>query len=475
MADVVDAVISELAGRKVLVAGAGVTGRSVADALTEAGAHVTVTDADAGRLGGLADTGATLVPALAEPPEGTDLVVTSPGWRPESPLLVAAAQAGIEVIGDVELAWRIGQRQARPPVWLAVTGTNGKTTTVGMLEAILKAAGVHAVACGNVGFAVLDAVRAGYHVLAVELSSFQLHWSSSLAPRASVVLNVAEDHIDWHGDMAAYAAAKGRIHARSDVVIYNAQDATSVSVAVDHAGAEAKRVGFSLNSPRPYEVGVVEDLLVDRAFVPDPIRAAEELATLADVRPQGPHNVANALAAATLARAYGVPPEAVRDGLRAYQPGAHRAVEVAEIDGVRYIDDSKATNPHAAAFSLAAHRSVVWIAGGLLKGASVDQLVADVAERLRGVVLMGADADVIGTALARHAPDVPVTRVTSGHDEPMTAAVEAARGLARSGDVVLLAPAAASMDMFRDYAARGEAFAAAVRALPQGEHRDGDS
>lgn len=469
-----DAVTSKLAGRNVLVAGAGVTGRSVISALTDAGARVTVTDANAERLEQLADTGAELATALTEPPAGTELVVTSPGWRPDSPLLVAAARAGVEVIGDVELAWRIGQQLDRPPVWLAVTGTNGKTTTVGMLEAMLKAAGLHAVACGNVGFAVLDAVREGYHVLAVELSSFQLHWSSTLAPHASVVLNVAEDHIDWHGGMADYAAAKGKIHQRSSVVVYNAQDPMSVSVAVDHAGPDARRVGFSLQSPRPYEVGLVEDLLVDRAFVADPLRTAEELATLADIRPPGPHNVANALAAATLARAHGVPGEAVRDGLRSFRPGAHRAVEVAEIDGVRYVNDSKATNPHAAAFSLRAHRNVVWIAGGLLKGASVDQLVADVAERLRAVVLLGADADVIATALSRHAPDVPVSRVSSGHDEPMTAAVQAARELARSGDVVLLAPAAASMDMFRDYAARGEAFAAAVRALPQGEQGDGD-
>ncbi|MGH3434720.1 MAG: glutamate ligase domain-containing protein, partial [Thermocrispum sp.] len=170
-------------------------------------------------------------------------------------------------------------------------------------------------------------------------------------------------------------------------------------------------------------------------------------------------------AAATLARAHGVPAEAVRDGLRAFAPGEHRAVQVAEVGGVRYVNDSKATNPHAAAFSLRSHSSVVWIAGGLLKGASVDELVAGVAGRLRGVVLIGADADVIAAALSRHAPDVPVSRVRPGDGEPMTAAVQAARALARAGDVVLLAPAAASMDMFRDYAARGQAFADAVRGL----------
>ncbi|SFQ32319.1 UDP-N-acetylmuramoylalanine--D-glutamate ligase [Amycolatopsis arida] len=455
----------ELAGRAVLVAGAGVTGRSVAAALAEAGATVTVTDGDADRLAELEPLGVELVPGLTAPPEGTSLVVTSPGWRPAAPLLVAAADRGVEVIGDVELAWRIGRHRARPPVWLAVTGTNGKTTTVGMLESILRAAGRDAVACGNVGFAVLDAVRAGHEVLAVELSSYQLYWSRTLAPAASVVLNVAEDHLDWHGSMAAYAAAKGRIHERSGTVVHTVGDAWSTRLATDHAPAGATHVGCTLAVPRPGELGVVEDLLVDRAFVADPRTGAEELAGLADVRPAGPHNVTNALAAAALARATGLPAEAVAEGLRRYRPAAHRAVEVGEVAGVRYVDDSKATNPHAAAGSLLAHASVVWIAGGQLKGASVDELVAAVADRLRGVVLLGADADVIAAALARHAPDVPVQRLLSGDDDPMTAAVRLAGGMARPGDVVLLAPAAASLDMFRDYAHRGDAFVAAVRAL----------
>ncbi|TKG66712.1 UDP-N-acetylmuramoyl-L-alanine--D-glutamate ligase [Prauserella endophytica] len=463
----------DTAGMRVLVAGAGVTGRSVTTALTGLGAEVTVTDGNAERLAELEGLGATLVPGLTEPPDGTALVVTSPGWRPGAPLLAAAVARGVEVIGDVELAWRISQERDHPPAWLAVTGTNGKTTTVGMLESVLRAAGVDAVACGNVGFAVLDAVLAGHEALAVELSSFQLHWSSTLAPKASVVLNVAEDHLDWHGGFDAYADAKGTIHARSATVVRNVADATSVRLAGEHAPEGAAHVGFRLDTPRPGELGVVEDLLVDRAFVADPVRNAEELATLADVRPAGPHNVANALAAAALARAYGVGADAVAKGLRSFRPGAHRAVEVAELDGVRYINDSKATNPHAAVGSLLAHSSVVWIAGGLLKGASVEELVATVAGRLRGVVLLGTDADVIAAAVARHAPDVPVKRLGPGDDEPMTSAVSAARALAQPGDAVLLAPAAASLDMFRDYAARGDAFAAAVDALRGQHQRDG--
>jgi UDP-N-acetylmuramoylalanine--D-glutamate ligase len=464
----------ELAGRRVLVAGAGVTGKSVASALVTMGARVTVTDGNAERLAELEPLGVELVPGLTEPPEGTALVVTSPGWRPSAPLLTAAAAAGIEVIGDVELAWRVSQAREHPPAWLAVTGTNGKTTTVGMLESILRAAGIDAVACGNVGFAVLDAVLAGHQALAVELSSFQLHWSKTLAPAASVVLNLAEDHIDWHGSMEEYAAAKGKIHERSATVVHNAADEWSTRLAAGYAGPSARRVGFSLDSPRPGELGVVEDLLVDRAFVADPVHTADELGALPDVRPAGPHNVANALAAAALARAHGVGTEAVRTGLRRFQPGAHRAVEIAEIGGIRYVDDSKATNPHAAAGSLHAHPSVVWIAGGQLKGASVDDLVASAAGRLRGAVLLGADSPVIAAALARHAPDVPVQRLLPGDDEPMTAAVNAASAMARPGDVVLLAPAAASLDMFRSYAHRGDAFTDAVHALAaRGRTSDG--
>ncbi|RZQ63226.1 UDP-N-acetylmuramoyl-L-alanine--D-glutamate ligase [Amycolatopsis suaedae] len=455
----------DLAGRRVLVAGAGVTGRSVVTALAGLGARVAVTDGNAGRLAELDGLGATLEPGLDVPPEGTDLVVTSPGWRPTAPLLTAAAEAGVEVIGDVELAWRIGQSLDDPPAWLAVTGTNGKTTTVGMLESILKAAGVDAVACGNVGHAVLDAVRGGHRALAVELSSFQLHWSSTLAPAASVVLNLAEDHLDWHGGMAGYAEAKGTIHDRSAVVVHNLTDEWSTRLADGHAPAGAHRVAFGFDTPRPGELGVVEDLLVDRAFVADPARSADELGTLSDVRPAGPHNVGNALAAAALARAYGVPAEAVGAGLRSFTPGAHRAVPVADVGGVRYVNDSKATNPHAAAGSVLAHESVVWIAGGVLKGAAVDDLVARVAGRLRGVVLLGVDSPVIAAAVARHAPDVPVKQVLSGDDEPMTTAVGMASDLARPGDAVVLAPAAASLDMFRDYGHRGDAFTAAVHDL----------
>jgi UDP-N-acetylmuramoylalanine--D-glutamate ligase len=222
-------------------------------------------------------------------------------------------------------------------------------------------------------------------------------------------------------------------------------------------------------------VGVVDDIMADRAFVEQRKTSAAELATLADVQGSqptlAPHYLANALAAAALARAYGVPPLAVRDGLRAFTPDPHRIADAGEVDGVRYIDDSKATNPHAAAASLRAFEHVVWVAGGLLKGADVDELVRDAAARLRGVVLIGADRAQIAQALARHAPDVPVVDVPTTDTGVMDAVVAHAARLAQPGDVVLLAPAAASMDMFPNYGARGDAFAAAVarRAGSAGE------
>jgi len=439
-----------LAGARVLVAGAGVTGRSAVTALTALGAEVTVTDADPARLDAVPGE-IERVPGLTAPPAGTDLVVISPGWRPDAPIARAAEAAGVEVIGEVELAWRLSAALPDPPAWLAVTGTNGKTTTVGMLASILGAAGLDAVACGNVGLPVVDAVAAGHRVLAVELSSFQLHWQSSLRPAASVVLNIAEDHLDWHGSLDAYAEAKGRIYA-GDIAVVNADDPWSVRLADCHP----HRLPFTAAGPGGAGLGVDGGWLV---------HAGEKLCPVAEVRPPGPHNLTDALAASALARAHGVPADAVRAGLRAFRPGAHRSVPVGELDRVRFVNDSKATNPHAAAASLAAFDPVVWIAGGQLKGASVDGLVAAVAGRLRGVVLLGVDAPVIRAALARHAPQVPVREVPSGDDAPMTSAVRAARDLARPGDTVLLAPAAASLDMFGDYTRRGDAFAAAVSAL----------
>ncbi|MFA1542213.1 UDP-N-acetylmuramoyl-L-alanine--D-glutamate ligase [Actinomadura monticuli] len=467
-------------GLSVCVAGLGVSGRAAARVLAGRGARVTVVDARDGaeQRGHAAELEARgVVVRLGDGeglPEGTDLVVTSPGWRPDVPLLAAAAAAGIEIIGEVELAWRLRGPGAAP--WLAITGTDGKTTVVRMLACMLTAAGHKALAVGNVGTPIVEAIggsggsssqgeHAGpYDVLAVELSSYQLHWSSSLAPEAAVVLNVAPDHLDWHGSMDAYVGAKGKIYAPGTVAVYNADDDTSTALAERAEGVD-RRIGFTLRVPRPGELGVVEELLVDRAFTDDPARNAAELAELGDVRPYAPHNVANALAAAALARAFGVPPAAVREGLRSFVPDPHRIQHVADVDGVAYVNDSKATQPHAAAASLAAYETVVWIAGGLLKGLDVDDLVRSCAERLRGVVLMGRDRHRIAEALARHAPDVPVVDVSDTDTGAMDRVVSEASALALPGDTVLLAPVGASFDMFANYPARGDAFIAAVERL----------
>jgi UDP-N-acetylmuramoylalanine--D-glutamate ligase len=474
----------DLAGRRVVVAGLGVSGFAAADALAGRGARVVAVDARDGegerekaavlqvlgakvRLGGGAAT--TLPQVDGAPP---DLVVTSPGWRPDAPLLQQAAAAGVPVWGEVELAWRLRGADSAP--WLCVTGTNGKTTTVRMLAAMLTAAGLKAEAVGNVGTPLLHAVTGPepLDVLAVELSSFQLHWSTSLAPRASACLNIAPDHVDWHGSMEAYRRDKGKVYENTEVAcVYNVADPVTEQLVRDADVVDGCRaVGFTTGVPGLSMLGVVDGVLADRAFVAERATSAAELATLDDVAIAGggvapPHVVANALAAAALARAHGVPSRAVRDGLRAMVPEPHRISTVATADGVRWVDDSKATNAHAAAASLAAFDSVVWVAGGLAKGAVFDDLVAAHAGRLRAVVLLGVDREPMRGALGRHAPDVRVVEVDSADTGPMVMqrAVELAAGLARPGDTVLLAPACASMDQFVSYGHRGDAFAEAVR------------
>ncbi|MFC5662050.1 UDP-N-acetylmuramoyl-L-alanine--D-glutamate ligase [Kitasatospora misakiensis] len=467
----------------VAVAGLGVSGVSAARVLHGLGAHVTVVDGGSGeglraRAAELEAEGITVrLGDGATLPEGTRLVVTSPGWPPSSPLFAAADRAGLDIWGDVELAWRLRRPLAatgEPAPWLAVTGTNGKTTTVQMLASILTAAGKRTAAVGNVGVPVLDAVLAEepYDVLAVELSSYQLHWSSSLRPHSAAVLNLAPDHLDWHGSMEEYAAAKGRIYEGNTVAcVYNLADpATEALVREADVEEGCRAIGFGLGAPGPSNFGVVDGLLVDRAFVPDRAKNAAELGSVEDVNPPAPHNIANALAAAALARAYGVDPKDVREGLRAFRPDAHRIAQVAVVDGVTYVDDSKATNTHAAAASLAAYRPIVWIAGGLAKGATFDDLVLGAAERLRAAVLIGEDRALIREALARHAPDVPVIEAAEGQTGAvaMTEVVRVAASLARTGDTVLLAPACASMDMFTNYGERGDLFAASVRELADG-------
>ncbi|MGW2675557.1 UDP-N-acetylmuramoyl-L-alanine--D-glutamate ligase [Streptomyces sp. NPDC001436] len=468
--------------RNITVAGLGVSGISAARALAGLGAVVTVVDggdseghrARAAELEAQAKGVSVRLGDAETLPEGTDLVVTSPGWKPDSPLFAAAAEAGVDVVGDVEIAWRLRGENAAP--WLAITGTNGKTTTTQMLASILRAAGLRTAAVGNIGTPIIDVVTGEeeYDVLAVELSSYQLHWAPSVRAHSAAVLNLAPDHLDWHGSMEAYAADKGRIYEGNTVAcVYNVADPATERL-VEEADVEegCRAIGFTLGAPGPSMLGVVDGILVDRAFVQNRQKNAQELAHVDDVNPAAPHNIANALAAAALARAFGVEPRAVRDGLRDFRPDAHRVAYVDEVEGVRYVDDSKATNTHAAEASLAAFEPVVWIAGGLAKGATFDELVQKSAKRLRGVVLMGADRALIAEALARHAPEVPVSDLERTDTGAMLAAVREAARLAEPGDTVLLAPACASMDMFANYNERGDAFAGAVRELASGSAAD---
>jgi UDP-N-acetylmuramoylalanine--D-glutamate ligase len=463
----------DLYGAAVLVAGARVTGRAILAALTPLGVRATLTDDSPSALTTYAQSGVAVIDAANAADQITDfdLVVTSPGLPPTAPVLAAAAAAGVPIWGDVELAWQLDNsgRFGPPRRWLVVTGTNGKTTTTSMLHAMLVAAGRRALLCGNIGDPVLDVLDQPAEMLAVELSSFQLHWAPSLRPEAGVVLNVAEDHLDWHQTMDAYARDKARV-LDGRVAVVGLDDPVAAGLL---AGAAAPlRVGFRLGMPAPGELGVRDGVLIDNAF-------GEQLALAetASIPVAGPVGVLDALAAAALARAVDVPPQAIADALAGFRVGRHRAEVVDVVDGVTYVDDSKATNPHAAQASIAAYPRVVWIAGGLLKGASVDELAAAVANRLVGAVLIGRDRTLIRDALSRHAPDVPVVELVTGEDSGvqgeiedsvtrlMTAVVDAARALAGPGDTVLLAPAGASFDQFSSYGQRGDAFASAVAAL----------
>jgi UDP-N-acetylmuramoylalanine--D-glutamate ligase len=477
--DLLDRTSAGWSTTRFLVAGFGTAGYACADSLLQAGAEhvIVVDDRDTEALREKAQILETLGATInlgpgstAVLPDDIDVVVTSPGWSPQAPLLARAAERDVPIWSEIELAWRL-RDPARAAPWLCITGTNGKTTTVQMLTSILTAAGHRAVAAGNVGLPLLEAVMdpEPYDVIAVELSSYQLHFTSSMSAHSAAVLNVAPDHVDWHGSLDAYATDKGRIFENCQIAcVYNVADPVTEQLVMDAEVIEGCRaIGFTLGTPDISMVGLVDDLLVDRAFVEQRATSALELATLDDITPAAPHNVANALAAAALARAFGVPATAVRDGLRRFRPDAHRIAHVADVADISYVDDSKATNPHAAQASLLAYEHVVWIAGGQAKGALFDDLVVAARDRLRGVVLLGQDRQVIADALARHAPDVPTITIDATDTGAMESVVEEAAKLARAGDTVLLAPGAASLDMFANYGARGDAFAEAVRRLGQ--------
>ncbi len=456
------------------VLGLGVAGFACADSLTQMGAQVSAVDwstsvavQDKATLLELLDVDVRLG-ADASVPDGLDVLVVSPGLRPSHPLIAAALERGVTVWGELELAWRLRDLERNVP-WLAVTGTNGKTTTTLMLESILRADGRHAVAAGNIGHSLVQTVMDpdGPEVIALEIGAPQMPFVYSMSPMATVCLNLAEDHVDHFGSFTEYARMKARVYERTQVAaVYNVQDPATERLVEEAEVIEGCRaIGFTLGAPGLSALGVVEDVLVDRAFIDNRMSHAQELASFADIHPFAQHNVANALAAAALARAYGVAPIAVRDGLRNFEPAGHRIAAAGEVKGVRFIDDSKATNTHAAATSIAAYEHVVWIAGGQAKGQSFDDLVERMHARMRAVVLLGEDRHIIRDALVRLAPDVPLVEVEDTTPDALDEVVRLALTFAVADDVVLLAPGCASWDMFRNYGHRGDRFVEAVRRV----------
>ncbi|KAA9110927.1 UDP-N-acetylmuramoyl-L-alanine--D-glutamate ligase [Microbacterium rhizomatis] len=492
---------ADWSGLRVAVLGMSVTGFSVADTLAELGADVLVVsesaDADYERIlpvlgvalwtGPLDDVPAALSGFAPE------VVIASPGFSPRHPVIEWARASGIALWGDVELAWRVRDKVLRsdgtPAAWVLVTGTNGKTTTTRLAATMMMAGGLRAVPCGNIGVPVLDAVRdpEGFDVLVVELSSHQLWYLSlqsgpdPLSPHAAVCLNLADDHLEWHGSFDAYRAAKAFVYANTRVAcVYSKADAATRRMVEDAEVVEgARAIGFDLGIPGPSDLGVVDGILVDRAFLDDRRTSALEITTidaLAEVGLAAPHIVSNILAATALARSLDVGPAAIRDALSDFHLDPHRIEVVAVSEGVTWVDDSKATNPHAAASSLAAFPGAVWVVGGLLKGVDIGELVATRGKAVSAAIVIGLDRAPIVSAFQRHAPEVPLFEVAHTETEGVMArVVELAAGVARDGDVVLLAPAAASFDQFTSYADRGRRFAAAVRdRIGRGHHGDDD-
>ncbi len=476
-------------GLRVAVLGLGVTGFSVADTLVELGALVRVIygseDPDRERL--LDVIGAERALCVGDEAQladlsafAPDLVVVSPGYRPDHPLTGWATSNDVVVWGDIELGWRLRDKTGRIADWICITGTNGKTTTSQLTAHMLVAGGLRAAPVGNIGVPVLDALRdpQGYDALVVELSSFQLHRLDEVSPYASVCLNIADDHLDWHGSFDAYVAAKAKVYERTQVAcVYNRADDRTLHMVEEADVIEgARAVSFGLDTPPSSGLGVVEGLLVDRAYHADRRNEAFELVTIEELAERGlqaPHMVQNILAAAALARARGVGPVEIAQAILSFEPDPHRVQRLGLVCGVHWIDDSKATNAHAADASLRAFSDIVWLVGGLLKGVDIGSLVQAHAKRLRGAVVIGAEREAVLDALRRHAPEVPVIEVSQVQTEDtMTEAVTAALSLAQAGDTVLLSPAAASMDQFKDYADRGRRFQAAVSALGGGDSGD---
>ena len=466
---------------RVVIFGLGVSGFSAADTLSELGCNVLVVanrsepeyldllDVLQVKTFISSDDSQVLAELNSFQPE---LVITSPGFRPDSKQILWAIEQQIPVWTDIDLAWRLRDKLGKAADWICVTGTNGKTTTVQLTTHILNTAGLRAASCGNIGTPILDCIRdeIGFDVLVVELSSFQLHYLGEVRPFASAILNVDLDHLDWHGSLESYQVAKGKIYENVEsACVYNTTDIVTLKL-VEGADVQegARAIGFGIGFPGPANLGYVEDVLVDNAFSPmRKNKVIEALATVDQISSIGvvtKHLLQNVAAAAALTRAYGVSAKAIGDAVSTFKLDGHRIELVLESHGISWVDDSKATNPHAALASLQSFEPVIWIVGGLLKGVDISSLVKEVAGRLKAAVVIGVDRSEVLAALALHAPGLPVIEIGDG-DDVMSRAVAAAAGVATSGDTVLLAPSSASMDQFKDYADRGRQFAAAAKKL----------
>ncbi len=442
--------------RRALVVGLGASGLAASRLLVGQGVTVTAVDEAPDHAG--ADEaralGATVVlgrPAVELLDETIDLVVPSPGVPERAAVLQRAAAIGTTVWSEPELGLRVF-----PHRLLAITGTNGKTSTTELVAAMLAAGDLPVVACGNIGRPLSDA--AGQTppdtVLVAELSSFQLRFAETLRAMVGVVLNVADDHLDWHGDAAAYGRAKARIwigQIAEDWAVANADDPTSLALRDRYA--PGRHAAFSGTQPVGLGVGRRDDDLI--LWGSD--GTATELLAVDDLTSRAPHHVANVAAAATLAVLAGVEPAPIIEVARTYHPGVHRFETVAIVDGVSYVNDSKATNVHAAVAALGAADDIVWIAGGLAKGVDLAPL-GEYLGNVRAAVLIGTAADELAGICER--AGVPFEHAGSIED-----AVRRARRLVRPDGTVLLAPACASFDQFRDYADRGGRFTAAVRTM----------
>lgn len=451
--------VAELKARNILIVGGGTTGKSLANYLSSLGANFTVFDEKSTTQHGL-----DVVTEIGDY-SIYDLAIVSPGWRQDHSVIANLQSAGVEILSEIDFAWNLKTEINPDQIWVAVTGTNGKTTTIQMLESIFIASGVSGIACGNVGITVVDALTGGnkFDVLALELSSFQISWSSLPQYHAVAVLNIAPDHIDWHGSFDEYANAKLKLLTQSKSALLNLNDPEIILRSASWTG---RKVFFGFDSPQAGEIGLVEELLIDRAFVSSS-DTAEVIAELADVKPAVPHNVSNAMAAAGLALALGISHPKVKSGIAKFELDKHRLQTVLSKDGITWVNDSKATNPHAATAALLSHLSNIWIAGGLAKGAKMDDLVRRTASRIKAAIIIGKDGEQIATALEKNAPDVKIYRMSkSGSpEELMDQVVACAKVIAELGDTVLLAPACASMDQFTSYSHRGDLFSQSVANL----------